>query len=1049
MRDQDKTRDQLLAELQELRQQVVALEACQESWRQSEETLRAIYKDIRISLFVVDVDLDGDFRLAGLNPAHEHLTGLTNADLAGKRPEEIRGFSQAGAAALRANYRRCVEARETVSYEESLVINGNETWWLTRLTPLFDGDRIYRIIGSSVNIDEHRETEQALRESLKKYQTLFHAFPLGITVSSKTGDVVESNAKAEELLGVPKENHEQRTIDGPEWRIICLDGSPMPAEEWASVKALRENRLVKDVQMGIVKEDGDTVWINVTATPIPLEDYGVLVAYSDITEQKRTQEDLVIKNQAINSTINAIALADNSGNLTYVNSAFLDLWGYPDTTKVLGQHSTSFWQMEDKAEAVIKALQTSGSWRGELVAKRRDDTLFDTELTASVIVGTDDAPVGMMASFVDVTPRKQAQIALRESEAKYRTLFLEMPPGLALHQIIYDENDQPVNYRFLDANPAFERLTGLRNEDILGKTVLEVLPDTEEHWIDTYGKVALTGQSIHFEQFSRALDKYYSVSAFCPKPGQFVTAFTDITDRINAEEQLRESARRLSLATEAVNMGIWDWNIKTNTLVWDEKNYELYQGDPDDFEGIEAAWRKRLHPDDIEAEMALVQAVLAGEKEYHTRFRIIWPDGQVRYMESHATLRQAEDGTPIRLVGVNWDITEQVTLAEEHKQLQEQFYQAQKMESIGKLAGGIAHDFNNLLVPILGYAELGLMIINKNDGFYDQLVQIRQSAERAADLTRQILAFSRQQMLEMTIVNINEIVSGFEKMLQRLIGEDVTLLTRLAAITPSVKADKGQIEQVLLNLAVNARDAMPSGGILNIETDNIRLDDDSVARLPDLKSGLFVRLSVSDTGFGMDEETRQLIFEPFFTTKERGQGTGLGLATVYGIIKQHQGDVDVSSHPGQGTTFEIYLPVIEAQTESGKIERADAAVTHGTETILVVEDEEAVRSLVCDTLISCGYTVLEAESSEAGLSLAATYHSSIDLLLTDVIMPEMDGHKLYREIVRNRPGVKVLFISGYTDNLIARYGIFEQDVPFLQKPFTIRDLQKKVREVLG
>lgn len=394
------------------------------------------------------------------------------------------------------------------------------------------------------------------------------------------------------------------------------------------------------------------------------------------------------------------------------------------------------------------------------------------------------------------------------------------------------------------------------------------------------------------------------------------------------------------------------------------------------------------------------------------------------------------------------DITGLKQLEAEKEALAAQLYQAQKMEAIGRLAGGIAHDLNNLLVPIIGYAELGLLALAPDSPVYANFERIKEAGERAAGLTRQILAFSRQQVLEMTWLDLNQVVSDFEPMLKRLIGEDISLYTDLAVSLPAVRADKGQLEQALLNLVVNARDAMPRGGTLIIETDLVTLDEAYVARHPEARPGPHVVLAVSDTGHGMDPATQERIFEPFFTTRPQGQGSGLGLAMVFGIVKQHQGNIWVYSEPGQGATFKLYLPVTGAPGLDPAAYSLPAAPARAVETVLLVEDDASVRQLVVDVLQSHGYRVLAAGSAEVGLALAAAHADPIHLLLTDVILPGKNGRELYDSLAGQRPGLKVLFMSGYTDNVIAHHHVLDDRAAFLQKPFTMDELLHRVRAVL-
>ena len=381
-------------------------------------------------------------------------------------------------------------------------------------------------------------------------------------------------------------------------------------------------------------------------------------------------------------------------------------------------------------------------------------------------------------------------------------------------------------------------------------------------------------------------------------------------------------------------------------------------------------------------------------------------------------------------------------------QTQGQLEQAQKMDAIGRLAGGVAHDFNNLLTVILGRTDILLTQIKAEDPLRRGIALIQRTAGRAAELTKQLLAFSRKQVLEAVVLDLGVVTTDMKEMLARLIGEDIALVTNLAAPLGHVKADRGQIEQVVMNLAINARDAMPRGGQLVVETANADLDDEYVRRNVGSRPGPHVMLAVSDSGVGIPRELQRHIFEPFFTTKEQGKGTGLGLATVYGIVKQSGGYIEVDSEPGRGTTFRIYLPRVDSASPAAERSPRAAAPTGGTETILLVEDEDGVRELARDILRSSGYTVLEGRNGAEGLLLGERHQGALDLLLTDVVMPRMSGRELAERMVSLRPELSVLYMSGYTDDAVIRHGVLGSDTAFLQKPFTPAALVQRVRETL-
>jgi PAS domain S-box-containing protein len=398
-------------------------------------------------------------------------------------------------------------------------------------------------------------------------------------------------------------------------------------------------------------------------------------------------------------------------------------------------------------------------------------------------------------------------------------------------------------------------------------------------------------------------------------------------------------------------------------------------------------------------------------------------------------------GEESRVLAILRDVTER-------QHLEAQLLQSQKMESVGRLAGGVAHDFNNLLGVITGYGDLLMHEIGPDHPSHRRVVEIRKAADRAAALTRQLLAFSRKQVLQLRVLDLNAVVAGIEPMLRRLIGEHIELITVLGKGLGRVKADPGQVEQVIANLAVNARDAMPKGGKLIIETGNVELDEFYAATRREARPGPHVMLAVSDTGRGMDAETLGHMFEPFFTTKGLGQGTGLGLATVYGIVRQVGGQVMVYSEPGRGTSFKIYLPRLEEDSDQLLASAPAGPAPGGTETVLLVEDETALRTLIHEILTRSGYRVLQASRPDEALALAAAHAGPIDLVLTDVILPNMSGRQVADALQSARPGTRVLFMSGYTDDAISHHGILDPGMHFLEKPFTTDSLLRKMREVL-
>src|SRR5436853_788157 len=523
-----------------------------------------------------------------------------------------------------------------------------------------------------------------------------------------------------------------------------------------------------------------------------------------------------------------------------------------------------------------------------------------------------------------------------------------------------------------------------------------------------------------------------------PAVGAVVANWRDITERLRAEQALRNSEQSYRSLVDGVRDVIFALSPGGEVTSLNPAFEEMTGFPPAEWVG--RPFEAFVHPDDVPLALDLFGRVLQGEPRPTIQFRILTRAGTYRVAEFSATA-QLRDGRLTGILGIGRDVTERLGL-------EQQLRQAQKMEAVGRLAGGIAHDFNNILTAITGHADLLLEDLGHHDPRRADVDEIRRSAERAAGLTRQLLAFSRQQVLQPKVVDLNALVLDLDKLLRRLIGEDGQLAAGLEPTLGRVTADPGQLEQVIVNLAVNARDAMPQGGKLTLETRNIDLDASYTLEHSLVKPGPYVQLTVSDSGIGMDEETQAHAFEPFFTTKPRGQGTGLGLAMVYGTVKQSGGFIWVYSEPGRGATFKIYLPRVDAPVESAAPPAPVERPPRGSETVLLAEDEPAVRAIARQALERQGYTVLAAPSGADALALAAQHGATIHLLLTDVVMPGMSGRDLADRLTAQRPGIRVLYISGYTDNAIVRHGMLEPGLAYLQKPFRPDALVRKVREVL-
>jgi PAS domain S-box-containing protein len=631
---------------------------------------------------------------------------------------------------------------------------------------------------------------------------------------------------------------------------------------------------------------------------------------------------------------------------------------------------------------------------------------------------------------------------LRESEEWLFTTLRSVGDAL-----IATDKDKVVTF----VNPVAEELTGWDHEEALGKPVESIFhiinEQSRERCESPVEKVLRTGEMVGLANNTVLVsrDGTERIISDCGAPilekdGSIigvVLVFRDVTEKKRVEDLIRNQNEFLNNLLESLTHPFYvidanDYTVKmANTsanfgpLTEESTCYKLTHNVDKPCDGKE-------HPCTIKEIKKTGKPVILE----HTHYDF---DGKTRIYEIH--------GYPI--FDMNGDIVQAIEYTidvSETKRLEDQFLQAQKMESVGRLAGGIAHDFNNMLSAILGYSELALTHLTDNDPVRNYIDTIMEAGRKAESLTRQLLAFSRKQVLEMKVVSINSIVENMAKILHRVIGEDITLELNLRHSVRNVKADTSQLEQILMNLVVNARDAMVCGGILTIETENVEFDDEYVRNHEGAKKGLYVLLAVTDTGKGMNRDVQERIFEPFFSTKG-GKGTGLGLSTVYGIIQQHKGYIYVYSEPDMGTTFKIYLPVTGEAEKEVHLED-DKENLRGTETIMVVDDEPSIRKLVKDTLQPFGYRILEASCGEEALQVSETTEGAIDLLLTDVIMPEMNGHELSNIIASKRPSIKVIYTSGYTDDTIMHHGLIRSGVTFLQKPVTPKKLASKLRKVL-
>jgi PAS domain S-box-containing protein len=773
----------------------------------------------------------------------------------------------------------------------------------------------------------------------------------------------------------------------------------------------------------------------------------------DVTDSKRAEEARQENSRRLELALRSGGLAVWDWNLqthTMVwDDAMLKLYGLA-REQFLGtlEAWTQGLHPEDRERALAEsqaALDGIRDFNTEFRVLQSSGRVRHIKASALVVRDESGAAIRMLGLNQDVTEQRQ-------SEEKYQTLFREMLDAFALHEILCDAENRPVNYRFLAVNPAFERMVGLTAETVVGKTVLELWPDIEAYWIETYGKVALTGEPVVFENLSAALGKVFAVRAFRPTKGQFACIFADITAHKQAEEELEQSHSLLTNLARLVPSAIYQYRLYPDgrsAFPYSSPGInDIYEVTPEEVREDGTPVFGRLHPEDSARVNNAIMESARTLQVFYSEFRVILPRQGLRWRWSQAHPERTEDGGTL-WHGIISDITERKHAEAEKAKLEAQLQQAQKMESVGRLAGGVAHDFNNMLGVILGHVELAAEQMNPTHPIHTDLLEIQKAARRSADLTRQLLAFARKQTVAPRVLDLNRTVEGMLKMLHRLIGEDIELTWNPAVALWPVNMDPSQIDQILANLCVNARDAIGGVGKMTIETGNRTFDQDYCASHAGYIEGAYVQIVVSDNGSGMDREMLAHLFEPFFTTKAVGKGTGLGLATVYGIVKQNNGFINVYSEPGQGTTFKVYLPRHGSGPKQEVESAATIEATGGHEIILLVEDEPSILQMTKMMLERRGYTVLATSTPGEAIRIAREHPAEIHMLITDVVMPEMNGRDLARNLLSLYPSMKRLFMSGYTADVIAHHGVLDKGVNFIQKPFSGKDLAAKVREALA
>ena len=900
-------------------------------------------------------------------------------------------------------------------------------------------------------------------EAVGLFRAIFEQAAVGVAqVETASGRFVRVNQRYCDLVGYPRAELERlnfQTLTYPEDLPADLDNMRrLVAGE------IREFTREKRYR----RRDGHIVWVNVTVSPLwaPGEapEFHVAVA-EDITARKEMAAEVEQRNRQLQcllvqheraedllreseARLRAVIEHAPFGAHSYVlepDGRLLLTGGNPSADRILGiNHALLVGRTMEEAFPGLRGTEIPEAYR-RLAANggsfAHDQVVYEGSQIkgAFAIQAFHTGPNRMTVFFQDITERQRAQQTLTESEVRFRSIVQQSSDVIALL-----DPEGLITY----ISPQSEHVLGYRPEGLVGRNSMSFIHEDDVSLLQAALSQVVQrinpGTPTEF-RFRHADGHWAQLEALgtnlLDHPGirGLLITCRDVTERNRAQEALREKTEELdrffTLALDLFCIADTDGYFRRLNPQWEKVlGYSLQE-----LEGCR--FLDLVHPDDQAATLAAV-AEIANQKavlDFANRYRC--KDGSYRWIEWRS---QPAGGL---IYAAARDITERRRAVEEREELQAQLIQAQKMESVGRLAGGVAHDFNNMLQVTLGNAALALEDLPPDSPLRESLEEIQKSAQRSADLTRQLLAFARKQTINPKVLDLNDTVGGMLKMLRRLIGEDIDLAWMPGAELWPVKVDPSQIDQILANLCVNARDAIVGTGKVTIETNNVTLDDAYAKTQPECVPGDYVMMTVNDTGQGMDAVTRAHLFEPFFTTKDVGKGTGLGLATVFGIVKQNQGLIHVYSEPGLGTTFRIYLPRAGAKSLVAS-QKTSQRLLRGTETVLLVEDEEQILNLGRRILTQQGYTVRVAPTPEVALAVAAEHTGPIHLLITDVVMPGMNGKELRERLRASHPDLKCLFISGYTADVIAYSGVLDEGVEFLQKPFTADSLATRVREVL-